>query len=174
MSVQNVIVQTVFVSLCLEYSRPLMVCDFYSCSIDFRLQSKRRFVASLAKLFKKAHDLPLVFNIYCLLLYDWLSFVLQHQEFTALTHCNGPISNNPFLGEVLFKIMKDNDLIFHTKPINKITVAGLGNRIRDKETEFEAATDCKICPFDCLNFPPCIKHPSFFMLHDKESESWAI
>ena len=98
-----------------------MVCDFYSCSIDFRLQSKRRFVASLAKLFKKAHDLPLVFNIYCLLLYDWLSFVLQHQEFTALTHCNGPISNNPFLGEMLFKIMKDKDFIFHTKLINKIT-----------------------------------------------------
>ena len=70
------------------------VCDFYSCSIDFRLQSKRRFVASLAKLFKKAHDLPLVFNIFCLLLYDWydwLSFVLQHQKFTALTHCNGSI-----------------------------------------------------------------------------------
>ena len=27
---------------------------------------------------------------------------------------------------------------------------------RDKETEFQAATDCKICPFDCLIFPPCI------------------
>ena len=27
---------------------------------------------------------------------------------------------------------------------------------RDKETEFQAATDCKIGPFDCLNFPPCI------------------
>ena len=27
---------------------------------------------------------------------------------------------------------------------------------RDKETEFQAATDCKICPFDCLNFTSCI------------------
>ena len=30
------------------------------------------------------------------------------------------------------------------------------NPNRDSKSEFQAATACKICPFDCLNFPPCI------------------